>query len=116
MMQQACRMKPWFIPGFPLAIILLLFLVFTAMLPLDTAHAMSPDMEHYTQSSCPGVGTVTSQSLLVVLLDRSGSLTFQPGATDPNGYSTSVTKALADLWPGFMAVVPFSNDTTPVLG
>jgi len=54
--------------------------------------------------------------LLIVLLDRSGSLTAEPGATDPKLYSTSVTKALADLWPGDMAVIPFSNDSTPVLG
>jgi von Willebrand factor type A domain len=67
-------------------------------------------------SSCPAVGAITPQSLLVVLLDRSGSLTYQPGATDPDGYSTSVTKALADLWPGSMAVIPFSNNTTPVIG
>lgn len=66
--------------------------------------------------SCPTVGDVTNQSLLIVLLDRSGSLIIQPGATDPNGYSTSITKALADLWPGKMAVIPFSGDATPVLG
>src|SRR5450755_1593084 len=36
-------------------------------------------------SSCPAVGAITPQSLLVVLLDRSGSLTYQPGATDPDG-------------------------------
>jgi hypothetical protein len=35
-------------------------------------------------------------------------------ATDPRGYSTSVTKALADLWPGQMAVIPFRGDTTPL--
>src|SRR5438876_6619868 len=67
-------------------------------------------------SSCPTVGAITNQSLLVVLLDRSGSLTYQPGATDPDGYSRSVTKALADLWPGTMAVIPFSNNATPVIG
>lgn len=68
------------------------------------------------QASCSAAGTVTDQSLLIVLLDRSGSLTYQPGATDPDGYSTSVTRALADLWPGSMAVIPFSNDATPVIG
>lgn len=65
---------------------------------------------------CAGSQEITTGSLLVVLLDRSGSLLAQPGATDPNGYSTSVTKALADLWPGMMAVIPFSNDRTPVWG
>jgi len=54
----------------------------------------------------------TSTSLLVVLLDRSGSLIAAPSPTDPHGYSTSVTKALADLWPGRMAVIPFNGNTT----
>ncbi len=67
-------------------------------------------------ANCQVAGDITSQSLLIVLLDRSGSLTYQPGATDPDGYSTSVTKALADLWPGQMAVIPFSNQSTPILG
>jgi hypothetical protein len=44
-----------------------------------------------------------------VLLDRSGSLVAQPGATDPDLYSASVTKALADVWPGKMAVVAFNT-------
>ena len=68
------------------------------------------------QTACQVAATPTGQSLLIVLLDRSGSLTFQPGATDPDGYSTSVTNALADLWPGNMAVIPFSNDTAPIIG
>jgi hypothetical protein len=46
------------------------------------------------------------QSLLLVLLDRSGSLT-GAGGTDPDDYSTSVTRALADLWPGKMVVITF---------
>jgi hypothetical protein len=66
--------------------------------------------------ACPGPASPTNQSLLIVLLDRSYSLTFQPGATDPQLYSTSVTKALAELWPGDMAVIPFSNNSTPILG
>jgi len=66
----------------------------------------------------PNAPAPTNQSLLVVLLDRSGSLIQGSSATDPNGYSTSVTKALADLWPGKMAVIPFSGDTQslPILG
>ena len=67
-----------------------------------------------TTSTCPAVGDPTSNSLLVVLLDRSGSLVAVPGATDPQHYSTSVTKALAELWPGRMAVVPFQNNVTVV--
>lgn len=77
------------------------------------AYAMSLSA-HRASRTAQQVGG--SQPLLVVLLDRSGSLTYGPGATDPNGYSTSVTKALADLWPGDMAVIPFSGDATPVLG
>ncbi|HVB20679.1 MAG TPA: vWA domain-containing protein [Ktedonobacteraceae bacterium] len=65
-------------------------------------------------STCPAVEDPTSNSLLVVLLDRSGSLIAVPGATDPQHYSTSVTKSLAELWPGRMAVVPFQNNVTTV--
>ena len=83
-----------------------------------TAYAMSAGDTQFSTAICPSAAAPTSQSLLVVLLDRSGSLIFQPGATDPNGYSTSVAKALTDLWPGVMAVIPFSGDTTqlPILG
>lgn len=79
------------------------------------AYALIRDGSHLT-STCPAAAGPTSNSLLVVLLDRSGSLIVEPGATDPNRYSTSVTKSLADLWPGKMAVVPFSNSATPILG
>ncbi len=96
--------------------LLLMMLVFTGISAPVTAHAMVRIKR--VSPACLAAGAVTSQSLLVVLLDRSGSLILQPGATDPNGYSTSVTKALADLWPGIMAVIPFSGDTTslPILG
>lgn len=50
-----------------------------------------------------------SSSLLIVVLDRSGSLVAVPGGTDPDLYSASVTRALADLWPGKMAVVAFNT-------
>jgi hypothetical protein len=80
------------------------------------ASALSTTSSVRYLTPCSRAGDITNDSLLVVLLDRSGSLTYQPGATDPDGYSTSVTKALADLWPGTMAVIPFSNDATPVLG
>ncbi len=46
-------------------------------------------------------------SLLLVLLDRSGSLIDPPDPTDPYRLSTSVTRALTDLWPGKMAVITF---------
>src|SRR5579864_4592625 len=95
------------------------FLVLIASIVLwipGTSHAMAMDKTATGLAACASAGDITPQSLLVVLLDRSGSLIDQPGATDPDGYSTSVTKALADLWPGSMAVIPFSNETTPVIG
>ncbi len=78
------------------------------------AYAMGQNRNHAATVTCPSPTTPASQSLLVVLLDRSGSLTEGASPTDPNGYSTSVTKALADLWPGQMAVIPFTGDTTPL--
>src|SRR5436305_1413213 len=80
------------------------------------AYGSSQDTGHLITSNCSSAVEPTSQSLLVVLLDRSGSLTEGTNPTDPNGYSTSVTNALADLWPGSMAVVPFSGTQTPILG
>lgn len=96
----------------------LLALSWGVLLLPGVAQAMSLGMTTPARSlsNCAQPADVSNQSLLVVLLDRSGSLTYQPGATDPDGYSTSVTKALADLWPGSMAVIPFSNESTPVLG
>lgn len=99
--------------------IISIFLIILASLALwgpGFAHAIAPGKAAAPLANCAPVGDITSQSLLVVLLDRSGSLVYQPGATDPDGYSTSVTKALADLWPGQMAVIPFSNADTPVIG
>ncbi|MGI9060773.1 MAG: vWA domain-containing protein [Ktedonobacteraceae bacterium] len=98
--------------------IILLLLVVADVFQIGTAktaHAATYSIDQRS-ATCPAVGAITSQSLLVVLLDRSGSLTYEPGATDPDGYSTSITKALADLWPGSMAVIPFSKDTTAVIG
>lgn len=104
------------IRAFPGSILTLAGILLTIVALLFPANALASTSVQYrtTASSCPVAGDVTNQSLLVVLLDRSGSLTYEPGATDPDGYSTSVTKALADLWPGSMTVIPFSNDTTPV--
>src|SRR5579872_520762 len=98
--------------------IILLLLVVAGVFQIGTAktaHAATYSIDQRI-ATCPPVGAITNQSLLVVLLDRSGSLTYEPGATDPDGYSTSITKALADLWPGSMAVIPFSRDITPVIG
>ncbi len=61
-------------------------------------------------ASCKPAVTPDARSLLMVLLDRSSSL----AQTDPEEYSTSVTRVLADLWPGRMAVLFFSG-TAPHL-
>ncbi len=83
-----------------------------------TAYAMTVNTDQLAFSNCPVAADLISQSPLVILLESSGSLIIETGATDPNDYSTSVTKALADLLPGVMAVIPFSGDTTqlPVPG
>lgn len=52
----------------------------------------------------------TSQSLLIILLDRSSSL----AATDPSEYSDSIAKVFADLWPGRMAVIFFNGTQKPL--
>ncbi len=78
-------------------------------IPVAFAHVQMPVHQFMAASSCPSPTKPDASSLLVVLLDRSGSLVVQPGATDPEGYSTSITKALADLWPGSMIVIPFSD-------
>ena len=82
------------------------------------AYTMIPNNRYLAPVTCSSPAVPTGQSILVILLDRSGSLY----DTDPNGYSTSVTKALADLWPGTMIVIPFGdpllndpNSTVPVL-
>lgn len=104
----------------PLCYRLLLMILFLALACLSI---FSPGVSYAMKlgkmdmaASCTQAGSITSQSLLVVLLDRSSSLIGEPNPTDPNGYSTSVTKALADLWPGKMVVIPFSGNSTPVLG
>lgn len=63
-----------------------------------------------TPTACTGAATVKpdSSSLLIVLLDRSGSLGIGGSSgTDTQNYSASATDALSDLWPGPMAVIPF---------
>lgn len=61
-------------------------------------------------SSCLPTLTPDEHSLLLVLLDRSSSL----AQTDPQEYSTSVTRILANLWPGRMAVLFFSGTSKQV--
>lgn len=95
---------------------LLIILTLLAFLVPGIARAITLDRTTTALANCTPVGDITPQSLLIVLLDRSGSLVDEPGATDPDGYSTSVTKALADLWSGTIAVIPFSNESTPVIG
>jgi von Willebrand factor type A domain len=102
----------------------IIFIIFTSFIgegfgfSVFVAHAMVDNHRFLSVTSCPSVLQPTSQSLLVVLLDRSGSLTQGSSPTDPKGYSTSVTKALTDLWPGEMAVIPYNGDTTtlPIYG
>lgn len=65
-----------------------------------------------TSKSCPT--SQPTKPVLVILLDQSCSLIEEPRAIDPNHYSTSVTKVLADRWPGKMAVIPFKGDTIPL--
>ena len=82
----------------------------------DTVHAEDTISRTWQAGlSCAGPSQLNSESLLVVLLDRSGSLVTGP-TTDPEGYSGSVTNALADLWPGNIAVIPFGNDRADKLG
>jgi hypothetical protein len=109
------RTMAWRIVSISACMLCIVIIISELFAPLPVAYA------HATQQtgsagSCPQAIAPTNQSLLIVLLDRSGSLTVQPGATDPDGYSTSVTKALADLWPGRMAVIPFSNGQASILG
>jgi hypothetical protein len=82
-----------------------------------SAHAMVTGYSSTALNDCPDPAIPDTNSLLIVLLDRSGSLVVPPGeATDPDDYSTSAVRALTDLWPGKMAVIPFGNDTANVLG
>ncbi len=107
----------------PIRICFVIFMVsllgFTLLNPSDVSYAAAlPAHVPVVACSASVPADPDPQSLLIVLLDRSGSLIQEPNPTDPNGYSTSVTKALADLWVGQMAVIPFSGDTAslPVLG
>ena len=74
---------------------------------VSTAYASPGKYQGVTPCSNPAQPAPSNNSLLVVLLDRSGSLVADASATDPDLYSASVTKALADVWPGKMAIVAF---------
>jgi hypothetical protein len=63
-----------------------------------------------TAFSCLPTLAPDEHSLLLVLLDRSSSL----AQTDPEEYSTSVTRIMANLWPGRMAVLFFSGTSKQV--
>lgn len=103
---------------------LIVSIVFCCIAPLylqNNAYAaqLFNGAEEYGISSiCPASIKPGNNSLLIVLLDRSGSLVEGPSPSDPHGYSASVTSALADLWPGRMAVIPFSgaNIQLPIFG
>ena len=84
--------------------------------PLGVEKEFAGTDSELTSNSCstPPAGKPGPDSLLIVLLDRSGSLIDGPVATDPNHYSTSVTKVLADLWPGRMMIIPFKGDSVPL--
>ncbi len=95
---------------------LLLGICFQGLLTFSSSPAQAAVVSRSSPAAntCAVPAVPTGDSLLVVLLDRSGSLL----QTDPQEYSASVTKALAELWPGLMAVIPFSGDGTtfPVIG
>ncbi|HZO71771.1 MAG TPA: vWA domain-containing protein [Ktedonobacteraceae bacterium] len=101
-----------------ISLMLFVFLYSLALPQPVAARTTSIGFDVSSPAECRQPAEVNDKSLLIVLLDRSGSLTLQPSPTDPNLYSTSVTKALTDLWPGDMAVIPFSGDTPnlPILG
>ncbi len=98
-----CRSKNG-LQGIFFVIILITLLGFGSTHSATSAYARITST-HHKLATCSNPAAPTSQSVLVVLLDRSGSL----HSSDPDGYSTSVTKALADLWPGIMIVIPYHN-------
>ena len=81
----------------------------------DIVHANAGNVQTQQINNCNGASQLNENSLLVVLLDRSGSL-IAGDTTDPEGYSGSATDALADLWPGNIAVIPFGNNKANILG
>lgn len=106
---QKIRLRLWslFLPR-----VCLLLLIVCAALPSQaialTRQASVPSAPRLL--SIP-IAQPTSQSLLAVLLDRSGSLV----DTDPGEYSASIARVLADLWPGKMVIIFFNGTQTPLL-
>lgn len=85
-------------------------LMFTGnMLPLQNGGS-NQGLVLARSAACLSSALPDEHSLLIVLLDRSASL----AQTDPNEYSTSVTRMLANLWPGRMAVIFFKGATSPL--
>src|SRR5205807_8968186 len=97
-----------------LALILIFFLGSFALPHPAFARTTASNLDRLSPTDCGQAAEVSDKSFLVVLLDRSGSLIEGNPPTDPKRYSTSVTKALSDLWPGDMAVIPFSGTTLPL--
>ncbi len=116
MKRETCRHNIRYLQ--PLSIIMFVVLYSLALPHPVSARTTLTGFDGYSTVECRQLAEVNTSSLLIVLLDRSGSLTQGASPTDPNLYSTSVTKALSDLWPGDMAVIPFSGDATnlPILG
>lgn len=80
--------------------------------PAGPVRAMGAQQPYAAPCKSSSSAVADKQSLLIVLLDRSDSMT----EVDPQSYNTSVVQALADLWSGSMAVIPFSGDQAPILG
>lgn len=121
-MQQLSRKRGYYAQQFVLSLIT--FIIFCSITPLVSqnnvyaAQIFNATEEPDISSICPVSIKPGNNALLIALLDRSGSLVEGSKPTDPDGYSTSVTSALADLWPGRMAVIPFSgvNTQLPIFG
>ena len=97
-------------------IILIFFVICVSTLLQSVPAFADTQLRYVVQDNCPAGAKPDSSSILIVLLDRSGSLVAGNEPTDPNGYSGSATKALADLWPGQIAVIPFGKNQEPIVG
>ena len=94
---------------FSLIAVIILLILSAPLSPLTLASTYSFGKATFVARTHVIAQQPNQQSLLIVLLDRSGSLVGAGGTdpTDPDDYSTSVTRALADLWPGKMVVITF---------
>ncbi len=100
-------------------ILLMSGLLFNLLLPQRVFASVQAKSQAILRSTtCQAQITPDEHSLLIILLDRSGSMGLAGptvGGTDPYNNSASVTDALADLWIGPMAVVIFSGDSAQTL-